>query len=63
MNNKINELLKFAQEMKAIGGADGTAARRIEARIKTQELKKKFTNPKSMTGEDIKRICEQNNIS
>ncbi|EOE1542087.1 MULTISPECIES: hypothetical protein [Providencia] len=63
MNNKINELLKFAQEMKAIGGADGTAACRIEARIKTQELKKKFTNPKSMTGEDIKRICEQNNIS
>ncbi|EOE5321175.1 MULTISPECIES: hypothetical protein [Providencia] len=63
MNNKINELLKFAQEMDAIGTASGTAARRIEARIKAQELKKKFTNPKSMTGEDIKRICEQNNIS
>ncbi|EMT6577247.1 MULTISPECIES: helix-turn-helix domain-containing protein [Providencia] len=63
MNNKINELLKFAQEMEAIGVADGTVARRIEARIKAQELKKKFTNPKPMTGEDIKRIREQNNIS
>ncbi|HHE6467592.1 TPA: hypothetical protein ACPFI9_000126 [Providencia rettgeri] len=52
MNNKINELLKFAQEMEAIGIADGTVARRIEARIKAQELKKKFTNPKPMTGEE-----------
>lgn len=63
MSNKINELLKFSQEMEAIGAADDTAARRIEARIKAQELKKKFTNPKPMTGEDIKRIREQNNIS
>ncbi|MEX9911891.1 helix-turn-helix domain-containing protein [Providencia huaxiensis] len=63
MSNKINELLKFAQEMEAIGAADDTAARRIEARIKAQELKKKFTNPKPMTGADIKRIREQNNIS
>ncbi|MDK7759677.1 helix-turn-helix domain-containing protein [Providencia rettgeri] len=63
MNNKINELLKFAQEMGAICIAGGTADRRIEARIKAQELKKKFTNPKPMIGEDIKRIREQNNIS
>lgn len=49
--------------MEAIGAADGTAARRIEVRIKAQELKKKFTNLKPMTGEDIKRIREQNNIS
>lgn len=63
MNNKLNELLQFAQEMEATGAADGTAARRIEARIKAQELKKKYTHPKPMTGEDIKRIREQNNIS
>lgn len=63
MNNKLNELLQFAQEMQAVGVTDDTAARRINARIKAKELKSKFGEPKPMSGEDIKRIREQNNIS
>ncbi|EPL6455176.1 helix-turn-helix domain-containing protein [Providencia vermicola] len=63
MNNKMNELLQFAEDMEAVGVTDDSAARRIEARIKAKELKAKFAHPKPMTGEDIKRIREQNNIS
>lgn len=63
MNNKMNELLEFAQEMEAVGVTDDSTARRIESRLKAKELKAKFSLPKPMTGEDIKRIREQNNLS
>lgn len=63
MSNKLNELLQFAQEVETIGVTDNTAVRRIESRIKAKELKKKYANPKPMSGEDIKRIREQNNLS
>lgn len=63
MSNKLNELLQFAQEVETIGVTDNTAVRRIESRIKAKELKKKYASPKPMSGEDIKRIREQNNLS
>ena len=66
MSNTMKELLEFAQGLEKIGVTDDIAApasRRIEARIKARELKEKFSALKPMTGEDIKRIREENNIS
>ncbi|BBG58412.1 transcriptional repressor DicA [Providencia rustigianii] len=63
MSNTMKELLEFAQGLEKIGVTDDIASRRIEARIKARELKEKFSALKPMTGEDIKRIREENNIS
>ena len=57
------DLLKFAQEMEDAGVTDGSTTKRIAARIKAKELQAKYKHPTPMTGEDIKRIREQNNIS
>lgn len=48
--------------MEIIGVTDNTAVRRIDTRIKAKELKEKYAKPKPMSGEDIKRIREQNNL-
>lgn len=63
MTNKMNEMLIFAKEMQAAGLTDGGAVQRIETRIKARELKEKYGNILPMTGDDIKRIRIQNNIS
>ncbi|MQL48070.1 helix-turn-helix domain-containing protein [Photorhabdus khanii] len=63
MTSKMNELLNFAKEIEAAGLTDGESVRRIEARIKDRELKEKYGNILSMTGDDIKRIRAQYNIS
>ncbi|WP_265694196.1 helix-turn-helix domain-containing protein [Providencia rustigianii] len=63
MSNTMKELLEFAQGLEKIGVTDDIASRRIEARMKARELKEKFSALKPMTGEDIKRIREENNIS
>ena len=58
MTDKMKEMLKFAQEMEVAGITDGESARRIAARIK-----ERYAHLTPMSGEDIKRIREQNNIS
>lgn len=63
MTDTMKELLEFARGLEKIGVTDDTASRRIEARIKARELKEKYSSLKTMTGEDIKRIREENNIS
>ena len=63
MTDKMKEMLKFAQEMEDAGVTDGSTTKRIAARIKAKELQAKYKHPTPMTGEDIKRIREQNNIS
>lgn len=63
MTDKMKEMLKFAQEMEVAGITDGESARRIAARIKATELKERYAHLTPMSGEDIKRIREQNNIS
>ena len=63
MTDKMQEMLKFAQEMEVAGITDGESARRIAARIKAKELKERYAHLTPMSGEDIKRIREQNNIS
>ncbi|WP_311752272.1 helix-turn-helix domain-containing protein [Proteus columbae] len=63
MTDKMKEMLKFAQEMEVAGITDGESAKRIAARIKAKELKEKYAHLTPMSGEDIKRIREQNNIS
>lgn len=63
MTDKMKEMLKFAQELEVAGITDGESAKRIAARIKVKELKEKYAHLTPMSGEDIKRIREQNNIS
>ncbi|HHN8406104.1 TPA: helix-turn-helix domain-containing protein [Morganella morganii] len=63
MTSKINEMLKFSRELEAAGVTDGESARRIEARVRARELEARYGHPAPMTGDDIRRIRSQHNIS
>ncbi|OBU07080.1 helix-turn-helix domain-containing protein [Morganella psychrotolerans] len=63
MTRKMNDIFEFFKEMKAAGVTDGESVRRIEARIKARELQEHYRKPAPMTGNDIRCIRAEHNIS